>query len=467
MIAALNALERFSEWLVALVFTSVEIMGVQINLIVIWLAAAMIFFTFRLGFLNIRAFGLATQILRGKHKEEDAPGELSHFEALSTALSGTVGLGNIAGVAIAVAMGGPGALFWMVVIGLFAMSLKFAEVTLAVKYRTTLENGRISGGPMWTLRNGLALRGMPRIGKVLGGIYAIFALFAFIQTIQVNQSYSQVAAVLELGDSLAPAMVYGLIIAALAALVLLGGAHSIARVTSRLTPLMCLIYLAGIAVILATNMSKIPHAVGLIFSHAFAAESVVGGAVGAFVAGMRRAAFSNEAGIGTATIAHAPARTRHPASEGLVALLEPFIDTVLICSATGLALMVTGVWESGLTDIAMTSAAFETVSGWFPEVLAVAVCLFGFSTVLAVGYYGLQVSAYLFGASPWKNRLYLVYFCGTLPLGALVDTTTVINLTDSLFFLLSVPNIIGLYLMSGEVRRDTEAYFSLVKDGKA
>ena len=187
-----------------------------------------------------------------------------------------------------------------------------------------------------------------------------------IQTIQVNQSYSQVAAVLELGDSLAPAMVYGLIIAALAALVLLGGAHSIARVTSRLTPLMCLIYLAGIAVILATNMSKIPHAVGLIFSHAFAAESVVGGAVGAFVAGMRRAAFSNEAGIGTATIAHAPARTRHPASEGLVALLEPFIDTVLICSATGLALMVTGVWESGLTDIAMTSAAFETVSGWFP-----------------------------------------------------------------------------------------------------
>ena len=459
MVSVLNYIELFSQWLVSVVFFSVSIGGVDVNLIVVWLASAMVFFTIRLRFLNIRGFGLALALVRGKHKEEDAPGEMTHFEALSTAISGTVGLGNIAGVAIAVAIGGPGALFWMVIIALFAMSLKFAEVLLAVKYRTTLPNGRLSGGPMWTLRNGLASYGRPRLGRLLGGVYAVFALFAFIQTIQVNQSYSQVRTVLSLGDGIGPALIYGAVIASLAAAVLLGGAHAIARVTARLTPIMCVVYLMGILTILVLNASELPHALALIFSQAFVPHSVVGGAVGAFIAGMRRAAFSNEAGIGTAAIVHAVAKTREPASEGFVALLEPFIDTVLICSATGLALIVTGVWQSDYSDIAMTSAAFGTVSSWFPYVLALAVCLFAFSTVLSVGYYGLQVSAYLFGSTPTRNRLYLMFFCGTLPLGALVDVNTVINLTDSLFFLLSVPNIIGLYIMSGDIALESESYF--------
>ncbi|MAI91203.1 sodium:alanine symporter family protein [Ponticaulis sp.] len=467
MTSALDALETFSGHLVSFVFTAVPIAGTEVNLIVIWLAAAMIFFTIFLRFPSIRCFGLAINTVRGKHEDKDAPGEMTQFAALTTALSGTIGLGNIAGVAIAVAIGGPGALFWMVIIGLFAMSLKFAEVLLAVKYRTVLPNGRYSGGPMWTLKNGLAAKGMPRLGKILGGIYACFAILAFIQTIQVNQSYSQVQSVLGLSEGLGPAMAYGIGISVLAALVLLGGAHSIAKVTARLTPLMCLAYLIGVFSILALNVTEIPHAVSLIVSQAFQPDSVAGGAIGAFIAGMRRAAFSNEAGIGSATIAHAAAKTRHPASEGMVALLEPFIDTVLICSATGIALIVSGAWETGLTDVAMTSAAFATVSSWFPYLLAVAVCLFAFSTVLAVGYYGLQVSAYLFGSTPLKNRLYLIWFCGTLPLGALVDTTTVINLTDSLFFLLSVPNLIGLYILSGDVRRDTKEYLALVKKGEA
>lgn len=456
--SSLNALERFSEWLVSIVFFRVSIGGVDLNLIVVWLAAAMVFFTFRLGFINIKGFGLALALLRGKHTEADAPGEMSHFQALSTALSGTIGLGNIAGVAIAIAVGGPGALFWMIVIGLFAMSLKFSEVLLAVKYRTTLPNGRLSGGPMWTLKNGLAARGRPRLGKVLGGIYAIFALFAFIQTIQVNQSYSQVRTVLGFEDGMGPAVLYGIILAGLTASVLLGGARLIGQVAARLTPVMCAVYLLGIAAILILNAGEIPAAVSLIFRTAFIPESVAGGAIGAFIAGMRRAAFSNEAGIGTAAIAHAAVRTREPASEGYVALLEPFIDTVIVCTATGLALIVSGAWQSGHSDIAMTSAAFGTVAFWFPYVLVIAVCLFAFSTVLAVGYYGLQVSAYLFGATPMRNRLYLAFFCLTLPLGALVDVTTVVNLTDSLFFLLSVPNIIGLYIMSDEIAREARAY---------
>ncbi|MAP96555.1 MAG: alanine glycine permease [Ponticaulis sp.] len=451
--------EGFSEWLVSVVFYAVPVAGVKINLIVVWLAAAMIFFTFKLRFLNVRGFRLAIDVLRGKHKEADAPGEMSHFQALSTALSGTVGLGNIAGVAIAVAMGGPGALFWMVIIALFAMSLKFSEVLLAVKYRATLPNGRLSGGPMWTLRNGLAARGMPRIGKIMGGIYAVFALLAFIQTIQVNQSYAQVQTVLGLSDGMLPALIYGLVLSAVVAAVLLGGVKSIASVTSRLVPVMCLFYLFGIAAILILNITDIPSAIALIVERAFVAEAVVGGAVGAFIAGMRRAAFSNEAGVGTAAIVHAVSKTREPASEGFVALLEPFIDTVIICTATGLALVVSGVWDGGLTDIAMTSAAFATVSSWFPIILAFAVCLFAISTILAVGYYGLQVSAYLFGSTPLRNRLYLVYFCGTLPIGALVDVSTVVNYTDSFFFLLSIPNIIGLYIMSDEIRKDANKYF--------
>lgn len=465
MVSSLSALERFSEWLVSIVFFQVSIGGLELTLIVLWLAAAMVFFTIRLGFINIRGFQHALALLLGKHAEADAPGEMSHFQALSTALSGTIGLGNIAGVAIAIAIGGPGAIFWMIVIGLFAMSLKFSEVVLAVKYRTTLANGRFSGGPMWTLKNGLAARGRPRLGKVLGGTYAVFALLAFIQTIQVNQSYSQIRFVLGLEDGMIPSLVYGITLACLAAAVLLGGARLIGEVAGRLTPVMCAVYLLGISTILLLNASEIPAAISLIFRTAFFPESVAGGALGAFIAGMRRAAFSNEAGIGTAAIAHAAVRTREPASEGYVALLEPFIDTVIVCTATGLALIVSGAWQSGHSDIAMTSAAFGTVASWFPYVLAVAVCLFAFSTILAVGYYGLQVSAYLFGATPMRDRLYLGFFCVTLPIGALVDVTTVINLTDSLFFLLSVPNIVGLYVMADEIAEETRAYRMRISDG--
>ncbi|WP_336964581.1 alanine/glycine:cation symporter family protein [Sphingobium aquiterrae] len=448
----------------SLVFAEIEIFQVRFPLIVIWLASAMLFFTIRLKCINIRGFAFAVGILLGRHREKDAPGEMSHFQALSTALSGTLGLGNIAGVAIGIAMGGPGAVFWMIVGGLFAMSLKFAEVLLAVKYRTILSNGRYSGGPMWMLRNGLAARGMPRLGKILGMIYAIFALFAFIQVVQVNQSYSQIRIVLGLGGGMEPALIYGLVIAGATAIVLIGGVAVLARVTSRLVPVMCAFYMLGIAIILVLHADKIPSTLLLIVTEAFAPTAVAGGFLATMVVGLRRAAFSNEAGIGPAAIAHAVAKTREPASEGFVALLEPFLDTVVICTATALAILVTGSWRLGYNDIAMTSAAFETAGSWFPALLAIAVCLFAFSTILAVGYYGLQVWAYLVGPSKWKDRAYLIFFCATLPIGALVDVSTVTNLADSFFFLLAVPNIIGLYILSGEVRDDGERYFAARRD---
>ncbi len=454
----LDAIDAFSAALVQTVFASVQIAGVNVQLIVLWLAVAMVFFTLRLGFLNLRATPLAIDIVRGKRADASAPGEISQQAALATALSGTVGLGNIAGVAIAISLGGPGAAFWMFVIGFFAMSLKFAEVTLAVKYRQVTHDGRYTGGPMWSLRNAFAARGKARLGKVLGGVYAFFAIFAFIQIIQVNQSYSQLNVIMGFGEDKIAALIYGLFIATAAGVVLIGGVTSIARVTSTLVPFMGGLYVIGVLIILAVNVAQIPSAVWVIVTEAFNPTAIHGGVLGAFVAGMRRAIYSSEAGVGSSAIAHAVAKTREPASEGCVALLEPFIDTVVICSATALAIVVSGAWKLGMNDIAMTSAAFGTVSVWFPYVLAVAVFLFAFSTIIATGYYALQAWKFLAGESRVLSRLYMLFFCSALPIGAVINVSTAVNIIDSLFFLLAIPNIIGLYFFSGEIAREANAF---------
>lgn len=459
----LDAVDRASASLVQFVFAAVPIGGVDVQLIVLWLAAAMVFFTVRLGFLNVRGLPMAVGIVCGRRADPSAPGEVSQGAALATALSGTVGLGNIAGVAIAISIGGPGAAFWMFVIGFFAMSVKFAEVTLAVKYRQRLASGRFTGGPMWTLRNAFAARGRPRVGKILGGVYALFAIFAFVQIIQVNQSYAQLNVIMGFGDNQQAAFMYGLVVAAAAGAVLIGGVRSIARVTSGLVPFMGALYVLGVVIVLASNASQIPAAVALIVTEALNPSSVQGGVLGVFVAGMRRAVYSSEAGIGSSAIAHAIAKTREPASEGHVALLEPFIDTVVICTATALAIVVSGAWRLGLDDIAMTSAAFESVSVWFPYILALAVFLFAFSTIIATGYYALQAWKYLAGESRILSRLYMLFFCGSLPVGAVIETATAINFIDSLFFLLAVPNIIGLYFFSNEIASEARGFYRRVR----
>jgi AGCS family alanine or glycine:cation symporter len=456
----MSSLDKAIDTLSAAVFYAVPIGGVEVQLVVLWLAVAMVFTTLWLGFPQIRGIREGWHVVRGRRHDPTAPGEVSQFAALTTALSGTVGLGNIAGVAVAVGIGGPGAVFWMFVIGIFAMALKSAEVTLGLMFREALPDGRVRGGAFLTLKNGLASIGRPRLGHSLGLAYAVLLASSSLISFQVNQSYAQVSGVLGGIDALS----YGIVFALAAALVILGSIRWIARVTSLLVPLMALIYIGGCVAVLATNAGRIPDAIGLILGSAFATSSVTGGLIGAFVAGMRRAVFSSEAGIGTAVVAHSQAKTREPASEGLVALLEPFIDTVLICTLTGLTIVVAGVWNpatnGGLEGVAMTSAAFATVAPWFPAVLAVAVLLFAFSTVISYGFYGGEGFQHLVGHGRWQSLAYKVAFCALLPVSAILDLGKIVDLIDSLFFLMAIPNIIGLYLLAGPLKAELNRYLN-------
>jgi AGCS family alanine or glycine:cation symporter len=457
-------LDRAIDALSAFVFQAVPVGGVDVQIIVLWLAVAMLFATFWLGVPQLRGFREAWHVLRGKYHDPDAPGEVSQFAALATALSGTVGLGNIAGVAVAVSTGGPGAVFWMLVIGVFAMALKCAEVTLGLMYRDVLPDGRVRGGPFVTLTNGLAAIGRPRLGKVLGHFYAFFLLGGALSLFQVNQSFAQVSAATGFDNRVA----FGIGFALLTALVLLGSIRWIARTTSVLVPMMAFIYIGGCLVILGSNIGAIPGAVALIVGEAFNAQSAFGGILGAFVAGMRRAVYSSEAGVGTAVIAHTQAKTREPASEGLVALLEPFIDTVVICTLTGITVIVAGPWNpatnGGLEGIAITSGAFATIAPWFPIVLAVAVFLFAYSTVIANGFYGAEGFQHLAGRGSWQNLAWKIGFCCILPFGAILELGKIVDFVDSVYFLMAIPNILGLYLLAGPLKREMNRY--LARHGK-
>jgi alanine or glycine:cation symporter, AGCS family len=455
-------LAPLGEWLSSKVFYKIPIGGTRVEAIVLWMLAPMVIFTVWFGFLNVRGLRHAFDIIRGRFHDPKAPGEVSQFQALSTALSGTVGLGNIAGVAIAVAIGGPGASFWMLVIGLFAMALKFAECTMAVKYRVFNKDGSVSGGPMYYLYHGLKARGLSTLGAWLAVAYAVLTLPAIIQIGQVNQSFSQIRAVTGLDHGL----LYGVFLAGLTGIVIMGGIKGIAKLASRLVPLMAAIYLGAGFVILFVNGGEILHAFALIFEKAFAPDAVQGGFIGALVVGMRRAIYSTEAGLGSSTIAHAAAKTREPVSEGYVGLTEPFIDT-LVGMMTALIIVTTGAWQfRELGDIQITSYAFATVLPWFPWILALAAFLFAFSTIVSWSYYIEKVWTFLFGASRRSIVSYKTVFCLLLIPGAVMTIGNVINIMDSLFFLLAVPNIVGLYIMAGELRRDLKDYQVRLKAGK-
>ncbi|MFN7399116.1 MAG: alanine/glycine:cation symporter family protein, partial [Sandaracinobacter sp.] len=335
------AIEAGIDLLSAFVFYSVTIGGVNIQLIVLWLAAAMVGLTVWMGVPQISGFSEAWRILRGRYWDPSAPGEVTQFAALATALSGTIGLGNIAGIGVALTVGGPGAIFWMFVIGLFAMGLKCAEVTLGLMFREVMPDGRIKGGAWVTLERGLASIGRPRLGRSLGLFYAFLMIGGSLSLFQVNQAYPPVAEQLGFDNRIA----FGLVFAVMVALVLLGSIRWIARATSILVPAMSLIFMTGCLAIILFNLERVPGAVGLIVSEAFNTQSAFGGILGAFVTGMRRAIYSCEAGLGTAVAAHAQAKTRHPASEGLVALIEPFMDTVVMCTITGITFVVADTWN--------------------------------------------------------------------------------------------------------------------------
>ncbi len=437
----------------------------NIPFIVIWLVLGATFFTLRMGFINIRGFRHSIDLAKGKYDDPDAPGQVTHFQALATAVSGTVGLGNIAGVAVAVSLGGAGATFWMIVCGLLGMSSKFVECTLGVKYRDILPDGRVFGGPMNYLRYGLEKRNLKGVGKVLAGVFAVLAVGASFgggNMFQANQSFEQLAGQFSMLEG--NGFWFGIITAILVGVVIIGGIQSIAKVTGRVVPVMASIYILAALTVIIINIQNIGPAFTAIFDGAFSPSALKGGIIGVLVVGFQRAAFSNEAGVGSAAIAHSTAKTNNPPSEGFVALLEPFIDTVVVCTLTALVLIFTGMHEvEGMAGAQLTSDAFGSVISWFPYVLGIAVFLFAFSTMISWSYYGMRAWTYLFGKSKRSEMVYKLLFLVFVVVGASVSLGAVLDFSDMMILAMSFPNIIGLYIMSGEVKGDLKTYWKKLK----
>ncbi|WP_137992576.1 alanine/glycine:cation symporter family protein [Streptomyces vilmorinianum] len=469
--------EPIATWLGEIVFYSVPVAGTQLPLIVAWLVVAGLVFTGWFGFVQVRKFRLAIDVVRGKYDEKGSAGEVNHFQALTAAVSGTVGLGNIAGVAVAVSIGGPGATFWMILCGLLGMATKFVEVTLGVKYREVHADGTVSGGPMHYLRKGMTER-FGKNGKVVGTVLAGLAAFMVLffglfggNLFQANQSYTLLASLPVFGGGSSTfALFFGILVAALVGLVLLGGLRSVASVTSRLVPAMAIIYIVACLVVIVANASAVPSAISMIITEAFSPKGVAGGIIGALIVGFKRAAFSNEAGLGSAPIAHSAVKTKHPASEGLVALLEPFIDTVVICTMTALTIVIASPQSwldaragESIGGVTITADAFATVMPWFPYVLTLAVLLFAFSTMITWGYYCLKAWSHLFGRSKASEITFKVLYSAFVVLGSLMSLGTLIDLADSVLFLLAVINIIGLYLLAPIVKKELDSFLAFVR----
>ncbi|MFT7219199.1 MAG: AGCS family alanine or glycine:cation symporter [Candidatus Azotimanducaceae bacterium] len=449
------------------VFFSVPIFGAELPLIVLWLIVAGLFFTFYFRFLSFRGFSHALKITRGDFDDPTHPGEVSHFQGLATAVSGTVGIGNIGGVAIAISMGGPGATFWLIVAGLLGMSTKFVECTLGIFYRKYHSDGSVSGGPMYYLERGLAELGKARLGRALGIFYALGIVIGCLgigNMFQSNQAYLQVVTISG-GDSSWLAdkgWLFGLVLASVVGLVIIGGIKSIARVTSKVVPFMVVLYCGGALVMLTMNYEAIPFAVNAIVSGAFSPDGVSGGLIGVMIIGFQRAAFSNEAGIGSAAIAHSAVKTKNALTEGYVAMLEPFIDTVVICSFTALVVVTTLYYDpmiyQGLDGVAMTSAAFERNVSWSPYLIAIAALLFAFSTMIAWAYYGLKGWTYLLGEAKLTEMAFKLIFCIFVVIGCSVELSAILDFSDAMVFLICVPNIIGLYLLAPIIKRELATY---------
>jgi len=496
-----------------IVFYSINIGGVSIPLIVMLLALGALFFTLAFRFVNIRLFGLAIKVVRGKYddlekdatpvsssavnvangdivdtiKNESHHGEVNHFQALATAVSGTVGLGNIAGVAVAIAIGGPGATFWMIVCGLIGMSSKFVECTLGVKYRDIDKNGVVYGGPMYYLKKGFAEKNLAGLGKVLAGLFAILCVggsFGGGNAFQSNQAAQQIVSMTGMTGSSA-GFIIGVILAIITGIVIIGGIKKIATVTEKIVPFMAILYIVASLIIIFANFSYIDDAFRMIFTEAFSPRAGLGGLMGVLIIGFRRAAFSNEAGAGSASIAHSAVKTKYPASEGVVSLLEPFIDTVVICTMTALVIIIfnkDGVMfpyggdgrgavilnENGasVSGVDLTSIAYNQVIPHFSYVLTIAIVLFAFSTMISWSYYGLQAWKYLFGRSKAADLSYKILFLLFVVIGASVSLTAVTDFSDAMILAMVFPNMIGLLFLFPRVREELKRYLTAIKNFK-
>lgn len=496
-----NIFADYTGWFVNLVFYAIPFSDtIQIPWVLIVLVGSAVYFSFYFKLINFRGIGLSIKTVMGKfdalesnHKIEvsesvftddgDNPdtirveghtGEVSHFQALTAALSATVGLGNIAGVAVALSIGGAGATFWMILAGFLGMASKFVECTLGVKYRDIDKNGVVFGGPMYYLKKGLSEKGAKGLGKVLSVIFAVMCIggsFGGGNMFQSNQAFKMLQTVTggEQSALIGYGWVFGLVMAVIVGVVIIGGIKSIAKVTDKIVPFMVGIYVLAALIILGINFQHIPFAIGQIFSGAFSPEAIGGGIIGVMIQGFKRAAFSNEAGIGSASIAHSAVKTRYPASEGIVALLEPFIDTVVVCTMTALVIAVTNVdgsimeYGKGIPDgVSATSRAFESGISWFPYVLALAVLLFAFSTMISWSYYGYQAWAYLFGRSKNMEYLYKTLFCIFVIIGAAASMSAVVDFSDAMIFAMMVPNMIGLLVLAPKVGEELSKYKSAI-----
>ncbi|QIE45130.1 alanine:cation symporter family protein [Pseudohalocynthiibacter aestuariivivens] len=469
-------------WFVNLIFAPLP--GTAFPWIVLWLVVGATIFTLYFGFVQFRAFPHSISLVKGDYSDPNDAGEVSHFQALATALSGTVGLGNIAGVAVAVGIGGPGATFWMVLAGLMGMASKFTECTLGVKYRNEYPDGTVSGGPMYYMTKGFEERGLP-LGKFMAILFSIFCILGALgggNMFQANQAHAQITNVV--GEY--PGWITGVVFAGIVFAVIVGGLQSIAKVTEKIVPFMGVLYVATAIVILLLNFDKIGWAFGQIFEGAFTGLGVAGGMVGALIQGFKRAAFSNEAGVGSAAIAHSAVRTKEPITEGYVSLLEPFIDTVVICTMTALVIIITGQLmsdpETGLyilneagsaiqtvdgnSGVALTSAAFSSSFGWFKYILAIAVILFAFSTMISWSYYGLKAWTFLFGEGKTKELVFKIIFCVFVVIGAAASLGPVIDFSDAAIFAMAVVNIVALYCLMPIVKREMNSYMSRLKSGE-
>lgn len=490
-----------SDWIEGIVFYPIPIgTNTSLPLVLLFLIFAAVYCTLYFRFPNLKYFKLAIQTVQGKYskmekshshvhekslvnivdgdivdtiRDEHIEGEVSHFQALSSALSGTIGLGNIAGVAIAIAIGGPGATFWMIVSGLLGMSSKFTECTLGTKYRDIGPDGTVYGGPMYYLTKGLTSKGMAKLGKVLAIVFAVFCIggsFGGGNMFQSNQTAEIVKHIFKL-DSGYTGFLVGVFMAILTGLVILGGIKRIGAVAEKIVPFMCGIYILSALLVLFLNIHYVPAAFGSILKGAFYPQSIAGGVIGVLIMGFRRACFSNEAGVGSAAIAHSAVRTNFPASEGVVSLLEPFIDTVIVCTMTALVIVISnqhygfltyGV-DKGLNGVSLTSVAFDSVIPGFSYVLGIAVFLFAFSTMISWSYYGLQAWVYLFGRTQRSANSYKLLFLVFVVIGGSIQMNSVIGISDSMILAMVFPNLIGLIILAPNVKEELTKYLNAIQ----
>ena len=437
-------------------------------LIVLILLVGSITFTFYFRFINVRGFTHAIDIIKGKYDNPKDDGQISHFQALTSALSATIGLGNIAGVAVAVSLGGPGAVFWMIFIAFFSMSAKFVSCTLGQLYRQVNPDGSIDGGPMYYLEKGLGELGMGTLGKVLGILYAIFIIggaFGGGNMFQANQSYALVGSLTGISS-----LAYGIILAILVGAVIIGGIERIGQTTEKIVPTMVVLYVGASLFVILTNLDKLGGVLASIMSEAFSPNAIYGGLIGVLVTGIKRAVFSNEGGVGSASIAHSAAKTDEPVREGIVAMVGPFIDTIIVCFMTASVILITKDTNplyqvgGGINGVELTSAAFGSVISWFPIILSIVVFLFSYSTMISWYYYGNKGWKYLFGDTtiPVYQTLYL----GCTVLGAIASLGNVMDFSDLMILSCAVPNIIGALFLLPKLRVHLNDYWTRYQAGK-